>query len=80
MLAARAAVSRRPMVLLPQPDSPTSPTVSPAATSNVTSSTARTVPLALQPRDLTLKCFGQALNGKDGDRRRLGKRRRRCRP
>src|SRR5258705_13081487 len=36
-----------PKVDLPQPDSPTSPTVSPASRSKLTSSTARTVPRAL---------------------------------
>src|SRR5712672_693018 len=36
-----------PRVDLPQPDSPTSPTVSPASRSKLTSSTARTVPRAL---------------------------------
>src|SRR5258708_36795530 len=36
-----------PRVDLPQPDSPTSPTVSPASRSKLTSSTARTMPRAL---------------------------------
>src|ERR1700730_4392391 len=36
-----------PKVDFPQPDSPTSPTVSPASRSKLTSSTARTVPRAL---------------------------------
>ena len=39
-------ISRRPSVDLPQPDSPTSPSVSPVAMRNETPSTARNLPLA----------------------------------
>src|SRR5262245_62204873 len=49
----------RPVVLLPHPDSPTSPTVSPRRMSKVMPSTARTAaggPLAHNPRR-TGKCF-----------------------
>ena len=49
----------RPVVDLPQPDSPTSARVSPGATSKLTPSTARTVPTALwktMPR-FTGKCL-----------------------
>src|ERR1700682_4217924 len=41
--------TRRPNVLFPDPDSPTRPRVSPAWMSSVTSSTARTSPLARAP-------------------------------
>src|ERR1700682_1454731 len=41
--------TRRPNVLFPAPDSPTRPRVSPAWMSSVTSSTARTSPLARAP-------------------------------
>ena len=37
-------VSSRPVVVLPQPDSPTTPSVCPAATEKLTSSTACTAP------------------------------------
>src|SRR5581483_10241522 len=41
---------RRPRVLLPEPDSPTSPNVSPGSMLNETSSTARTSPFAPPPK------------------------------
>src|SRR5690242_9625625 len=53
----------RPVVVLPQPDSPTRPTVSPRRMSKVMPSTARTAaggPLAHSPRR-TGKCFTRSL-------------------
>src|SRR3984893_10078326 len=47
----------RPVVDLPQPDSPTIPTVSPLAMANETSSTARTVLRAANRSPRTGKCF-----------------------
>ena len=44
LVAGRRRTSVRPRVVLPQPDSPTSPRISPRPTSNVTSSTACTSP------------------------------------
>ena len=44
-VASRRRISARPVVLLPQPDSPTRPSVSPLRISKLTSSTARTSPL-----------------------------------
>src|SRR4029077_14951467 len=53
----------RPVVVLPQPDSPTRPTVSPRRMSKLMPSTARTAaggPLAQNPRR-TGKCFTRSL-------------------
>ena len=44
LVAVKSFSARRAVVDLPQPDSPTSPNVCPRCTSNVTPSTARTVP------------------------------------
>jgi len=43
-VGSRSRIIARPVVLLPQPDSPTRPSVSPRRTSKVMSSTALTVP------------------------------------
>src|ERR1700687_5891932 len=56
----------RPVVVLPQPDSPTSPTVSPRPMSKLLPSTARTAaggPLAQSPRR-TGKCFTRFLTSR----------------
>ena len=61
--------TRRPVVDLPQPDSPTSASVSPRAISKLTSSTARTRPTALRrirPR-LTPEMLDQAVDLQDRD-------------
>src|SRR5579871_1097281 len=50
-------ISSRAVVDLPQPDSPTMPTVSPLAIANDTSSTARTVLRALKRSPRTGKCL-----------------------
>src|SRR5215213_4782632 len=50
-------ISSRAVVDLPQPDSPTMPTVSPLAMEKETSSTARTVLRALNRSPRTGKCF-----------------------
>ena len=47
----------RPSVVFPQPDSPTSPSVSPLKMSSVTPSTAFTVWWFLNPDFFTVKCF-----------------------
>ena len=47
LVASRSRIIARPIVLLPQPDSPTSPSVSPRRTSTVTPSTALTEPLTV---------------------------------
>ena len=53
----------RPVVDLPQPDSPTSPSVSPGATENETPSTARTAPTCrwIKMPALIGKCFLRSL-------------------
>src|SRR2546429_10021211 len=51
-------INNRAVVDLPQPDSPTIPTVSPLAIENDTSSTARTVLRLLKRPPRTGKCFG----------------------
>jgi hypothetical protein len=40
----RRRTIERPVIVLPQPDSPTSPSVSPARSEKLTPSTARTMP------------------------------------
>src|SRR6516164_410345 len=51
-------VTVRPTVVLPQPDSPTRPSVSPGLIVKLTPSTANTVPLARWSRPLRIgKCF-----------------------
>ena len=51
-------MSRRASVDLPQPDSPTMPSVSPLSTTNDTSSTARTLPILRLNRPPRMgKCF-----------------------
>src|SRR3954471_24184271 len=50
-------INRRAVVDLPQPDSPTMPTVSPLAMANDTSSTARTVLLLPNSPPRTGRCF-----------------------
>ena len=60
----------RPVVVLPQPDSPTRPTVSPPAMSKLIPSTARTAragPRSKRPRR-TGKCLTEVA---DGNERRL---------
>ena len=60
-------VSSRPVVVLPQPDSPTIPKVSPAATLRSSPSTARTVPTERRrtPRR-TGKCFSRPVTDSSG--------------
>ena len=59
----------RPVVDLPQPDSPTSASVSPGATSKLRPSTARTVPHGALEDDAALhrEVLGEA---RDGEQRR----------
>src|ERR1700730_6892397 len=59
-------INSRAVVDLPQPDSPTIPTVSPLAIENDTSSTARTVLRALNRSPRTGKCFVNPLTCNSG--------------
>src|SRR3984957_12088175 len=59
-------INSRAVVDLPQPDSPTMPTVSPLAIENDTSSTARTVLRALNRSPRTGKCFVSPLTCSSG--------------
>src|ERR1700704_2982338 len=59
-------INSRAVVDLPQPDSPTMPTVSPLAIENDTSSTARTVLLLLNRPPRTGKCFVRPLTCSSG--------------
>src|SRR5450631_3865421 len=59
-------INSRAVVDLPQPDSPTMPTVSPLAMVNDTSSTARTVLRALKRSPRTGKCFVSPLTCSSG--------------
>src|ERR1700730_10197663 len=59
-------INSRAVVYLPQPDSPTIPTVSPLAIENDTSSTARTVLRALNRSPRTRKCFVNPLTWSRG--------------
>src|SRR6266478_2571891 len=59
-------INSRAVVDLPQPDSPTMPTVSPLRTENETSSTARTVLRALNRSPRTGKCFVRPLTCNSG--------------
>src|SRR6202030_4617419 len=59
-------INSRAVVDLPQPDSPTIPTVSPLAIENDTSSTARTVLRALNRSPRTGKCFVSPLTCSSG--------------
>ena len=47
LVASRSRIIARPIVLLPQPDSPTRPSVSPRRTAKVVPSTALTVPFSV---------------------------------
>src|SRR6266404_4798364 len=59
-------INSRAVVDLPQPDSPTIPTVSPLAMANDTSSTARTVLRALNRSPRTGKCFVRPMTCSSG--------------
>src|SRR6266536_430747 len=59
-------ISNRAVVDLPQPDSPTMPTVSPLAIENETSSTARTVLRGLNRSPRTGKCLVRPLTCSSG--------------
>src|ERR1700730_18328691 len=59
-------INSRAVVDLPQPDSPTMPTVSPLAIANETLSTARTVLRALNRSPRTGKCFVSPLTWSSG--------------
>src|SRR5271165_6387736 len=59
-------IKSRAVVDLPQPDSPTMPTVSPLSTENETSSTARTVLRAPKKSPRTGKCFVKPLTCRSG--------------
>src|ERR1700681_5043980 len=59
-------IKSRAVVGLPQPDSPTMPTVSPLAMANDTSSTARTVLRLLNSSPRTGKCFVRPLTWSSG--------------
>src|SRR6267142_2739524 len=59
-------INSRAVVDLPQPDSPTIPTVSPLAIENDTSSTARTVLRALKRSPRTGKCLVRPLTCNSG--------------
>src|SRR4051812_12460340 len=59
-------INSRAVVDLPQPDSPTMPTVSPLAIANDTSSTARTVLLLANRPPRTGKCFVRPLTCSSG--------------
>src|SRR5882757_9318504 len=59
-------IRSRAVVDLPQPDSPTIPTVSPLAIENETSSTARTVLRALKRSPRTGKCLVRPLTCSSG--------------
>src|SRR4051794_19153082 len=59
-------INSRAVVDLPQPDSPTMPTVSPLAMENETSSTARTVLLMANRPPRTGKCFVRPLTCSSG--------------
>src|SRR5580698_146223 len=59
-------INSRAVVDLPQPDSPTIPTVSPLAIENDTSSTARTVLRGLNRSPRTGKCFVSPLTLSNG--------------
>src|SRR3981081_1109836 len=59
-------INSRAVVDLPQPDSPTMPTVSPLAMANDTSSTARTVLRLLKRSPRTGKCFVRPLTCSSG--------------
>src|ERR1700684_734180 len=59
-------INRRAVVDLPQPDAPTTPTFSPLAIENATSSTARTVLRALNRSPRTGKCFVSPLTWSSG--------------
>src|SRR6187397_513447 len=59
-------IKSRAVVDLPQPDSPTIPTVSPLAIENETSSTARTVLRALNRSPRTGKCLVRPLTCSSG--------------
>src|SRR6202158_5388525 len=59
-------INSRAVVDLPQPDSPTMPTLSPLAIENETSSTARTVLRALKRSPRTGKCFVSPLTCSSG--------------
>src|SRR3954447_8310004 len=59
-------IRSRAVVDLPQPDSPTMPTVSPLAIEKETSSTARTVLRALKKSPRTGKCFVSPLTCSSG--------------
>src|SRR5580658_3108316 len=59
-------INSRAVVDLPQPDSPTIPTVSPLATENDTSSTARTVLRAPNSPPRTGKCLVRPLTCSSG--------------
>src|ERR1700719_2560318 len=59
-------IKSRAVVDLPQPDSPTMPTVSPLAIENDTSSTARTVLPALKSEPRTGKCLVSPLTWSKG--------------
>src|SRR5262245_7826965 len=58
----------RPVVVLPQPDSPTSPTVSPRPISKLIPSTARTARAGPRPKRpwRTGKCFTRLLTSRSG--------------
>ena len=59
-------INSRAVVDLPQPDSPTMPTVSPLAIENETSSTARTVLRLANRSPRTGKCFVSPLTCSSG--------------
>src|ERR1700682_1564665 len=59
-------INSRAVVDLPQPDSPTMPTVSPLAIENDTSSTARTALRLLNSSPRTGKCFVRPLTCSNG--------------
>src|SRR3954462_7565642 len=59
-------INSRAVVDLPQPDSPTMPTVSPLAMENETSSTARTVSLLANRPPRTGKCLVRPLTCSNG--------------
>src|SRR6202008_651271 len=59
-------MTRRAVVDLPQPDSPTMPSTSPLSTEKLTSSTARTTPALPRKPLRTGKCFESARTSRSG--------------